>query len=78
MKNDQEHWHISKSVPVMFILAVFMQTVAIVWGAAKLDTRVYSIEEWIKTNSNTQVILAENRQAILALDRRVTSLEKRR
>lgn len=35
-------WHLSKSVPVTFILAILMQTVALVWFVASLDSEIES------------------------------------
>ena len=75
---EQEKWHVSKSIPIMFILAVFLQTSAIVWGASNLSTRVESIEDWIKTNANTQIIIMENRQILKDHDRRIEKLESHR
>ena len=36
----QEGWHLSKSVPVTFILAIIMQTVALVWYVSTLDAAI--------------------------------------
>ena len=36
----QESWHLSKSVPVTFILAIVMQTVALVWYVSTLDAAI--------------------------------------
>jgi septal ring factor EnvC (AmiA/AmiB activator) len=36
----QEGWHLSKSVPVTFILAIVMQTVALVWYVSTLDAAI--------------------------------------
>jgi len=33
-------WHLSKSVPITFILAIFCQTVALVWYVSSLDNSV--------------------------------------
>lgn len=38
MSNDS--WHLSKSVPVSFILAIVMQTIALVWYVSSLDNNV--------------------------------------
>ena len=38
--NMQESWHLSKSVPVTFILAIVMQTVALVWYVSTLDAAI--------------------------------------
>lgn len=39
MSTDSQ-WHLSKSVPVTFILAIFAQTVALIWFVATLRNDV--------------------------------------
>lgn len=39
---QQESWHLSKSVPITFIIAVVAQTVALVWYVSTLDAAVES------------------------------------
>lgn len=70
-------WHISKTVNVTVLLSVAVQTAAIIWGAAKLDSRVESIEKWIVVNANTQVSLVNNEAKDREQDRRIDSLENR-
>ena len=36
----QESWHLSKSVPATFILAIVIQTVGLVWYMSSLDANV--------------------------------------
>jgi|TARA_R110000851_G_scaffold221958_4_gene374780 hypothetical protein len=36
---DQQ-WHLSKAVPVSFVLAIFIQTVALIWFVASLSSDV--------------------------------------
>ena len=36
----QESWHLSKSVPITFIVAVIMQTISLVWYVSTLDASV--------------------------------------
>jgi len=47
MSEDRE-WHLSKSVPVTFILAIMLQTAALIWFVATLrndvDTNALQIE----------------------------------
>ena len=38
----QESWHLSKSVPATFILAIVIQTVGLVWYMSSLDATVTS------------------------------------
>ena len=36
----QESWHLSKSVPATFVLAIAVQTVGLVWYMSTLDATV--------------------------------------
>ena len=36
----QESWHLSKSVPATFVLAILIQTVGLVWYMSSLDANV--------------------------------------
>jgi len=40
MDNREDSWHLSKSVPISFILAILMQTIALVWYVSSLDSNV--------------------------------------
>jgi CII-binding regulator of phage lambda lysogenization HflD len=40
MDNRDDSWHLSKSVPISFILAILMQTIALVWYVSSLDSNV--------------------------------------
>jgi len=37
---SEEPWHLSKSVPISFILAIFLQTIALIWFVATLRNDV--------------------------------------
>jgi len=37
---SEEPWHLSKSVPISFILAIFLQTLALIWFVATLRNDV--------------------------------------
>lgn len=41
MTNETE-WHLSKSVPLTFIMAIVGQTIALVWFVASLDSDIES------------------------------------
>jgi hypothetical protein len=76
--NDEESWHLSKSVPVTFILAILLQTVALVWYVSSLDNaienntrdlmrqegRLDSLETIVQTQALTLVRMDENIKAI--------------
>jgi Tfp pilus assembly protein PilO len=42
MNKKEESWHLSKSVPITFILAILMQTIALVWYVSTLSSNVES------------------------------------
>jgi type VI protein secretion system component VasK len=74
----QESWHLSKSVPITFIVAVVMQTVALVWYVSTLDAsikqnarditkheaRVEALEKTVQSQAVTLGRIDENLKAI--------------
>ena len=74
--NDE--WHLSKSVPVSFILAILGQTVALVWFVASLnngldtntrelvrhETRIQNLEISVQNQAITMARMDENIKAI--------------
>lgn len=74
----QESWHLSKSVPVTFILAIVGQTVALVWYVSTLDaavennirdivrheTRIESLEKTVQQQAVTLARIDANLEAI--------------
>ena len=73
-----ESWHLSKSVPVTFILAIVGQTVALVWYVSTLDaavetnareivrneTRIESLEKTVQAQAVTLARIDANLEAI--------------
>ena len=73
-----ESWHLSKSVPVTFIVAIVMQTVALVWYVSTLDsaikqnskdilrneTRLQTVEKIVQGQAVTLGRMDENIKAI--------------
>jgi hypothetical protein len=71
-------WHLSKSVPISFILAIVAQTVALVWYVSSLDnniknnhrelirheTRIESLEKIVQSQAVTLGRMDENIKAI--------------
>ena len=71
-------WHLSKSVPVSFILAIVGQTVALVWFVASLnndletntrelvrhETRIQNLEISVQNQAITMGRMDENIKAI--------------
>ena len=71
-------WHLSKSVPITFILAIVGQTVALVWYVSSLDnniennqrelirheTRIEALEKVVQSQAVTLGRMDENIKAI--------------
>jgi len=76
--SDSDAWHLSKSVPVTFILAILFQTIALVWYVSSLDNaiqnntrdlmrqevRLEALESVVQTQALTLVRMDENIKAI--------------
>jgi len=73
-----ENWHLSKSVPVTLVIAIIMQTVALVWYVSTLDsaikqnskdilrneTRLQTVEKVVQGQAVTLGRMDENIKAI--------------
>jgi hypothetical protein len=83
--NDQ--WHLSKSVPISFILAIFAQTIALIWFVATLrndvdnnsaqiirhETRIEAVEQNLQSQAVMLARIDENLKAIRdAIERKNT------
>lgn len=76
--SDSDAWHLSKSLPVTFILAIILQTIALVWYVSSLDNavqnntrdlmrqevRLEALEDIVQTQALTMVRMDENIKAI--------------
>lgn len=84
---SDEPWHLSKSVPISFILAIIGQTVALIWFVAtlsndvannkneiiKLEVRTDNLESVVQNQAVTMARMDENIKAIrAAVERMVT------
>ena len=38
--NNEDQWHLSKTVPISFLLAILLQTISLVWFVAELDSNI--------------------------------------
>ena len=76
---SQDHqWHLSKSVPITFIFAIIVQTIALIWFVAtlrndvdsnqkeivRLDTRTSSLELVVQSQAITLGRIDENIKSI--------------
>jgi hypothetical protein len=73
-----ESWHLSKSVPITFILAILAQTIALIWFVAtlrndvdnnrneliRLEVRTDKLEEVVQTQAITLGRMDENIKSI--------------
>ena len=76
--SDSDAWHLSKSVPVTFILAILFQTIALVWYVSSLDNaiqnntrdlmrqevRLEALEDIVQSQALTMARMDENIKAI--------------
>ena len=74
----QDSWHLSKSIPLTFVLAIIGQTLALVWFVADLDndiqtntrelvrheTRLIALENIVQTQAVTMARIDENIKSI--------------
>lgn len=79
--NEQEPWHLSKSVPVTLIFAILCQTVALIWFVASLsndvaankmlnakqDAKIESLESVVQNQAITMARMDENIKSIREL-----------
>ena len=79
--NPDTQWHLSKSVPITFILAIAAQTVALIWFVATLrndvdansseiirqQTRIQVIEQTVQSQAVMLARIDENLKAIREL-----------
>ena len=76
---SQDHqWHLSKSVPITFIFAIIMQTIALIWFVAtlrndvdsnqkelvRLETRTSGLEQVVQSQAITLGRIDENIKSI--------------
>lgn len=76
--SNEEAWHLSKSIPLTLVFAIFCQTVALIWFVASLrndidaaqkelvrqDTRISTLEEIVQNQAVTMGRMDENIKAI--------------
>ena len=68
--DDNERWHLDKKVPLALVIMIAAQTIAAVWWAASLDTRVRTAELWITRNDKLESRLTRIETILERIDRR--------
>jgi type VI protein secretion system component VasK len=75
---SDEPWHLSRSVPITFLFAIMLQTVALIWFVAtlrndvdtnrteiiRLETRTGQLETVVQSQAITMARMDENIKAI--------------
>tara|TARA_R110000782_G_scaffold60372_1_gene124823 strand:- start:828 stop:1106 length:279 start_codon:yes stop_codon:yes gene_type:complete len=78
MSNDDNEWQLSKSVPITFVVGIFLQTIALVWYVSSLDnsiqnnekellrqdTRLSTVEQTVQAQALTLARIDENIKSI--------------
>jgi len=78
MSYEEQSWHLSKGVPITFILAIILQTVALIWFVATLrndvdnnsrmimrsEVRIESMENIVQDQAVMMARIDENLKAI--------------
>jgi hypothetical protein len=80
-------WHLSKSIPLTFVVAIFIQTVSLVWYVSSLDNtiknnekellrqdvRINSLEGVVQSQALTLARIDENIKSIRVMMERTSS-----
>lgn len=67
---SKEEWHLSKSVPLTFVFAIAMQTIALIWFVASLNGAVESNKvNIIRLEAKTQTLEEVVQQQAIATAR---------
>ena len=72
MGNNDEAWHLDKRVPLVFILAILLQTAGIVWWGSSISERVNSVE---REQLDQRAIVGVLRESLQQRGERIAALE---
>ncbi len=89
---NQTEWHLSKSVPLTFVVAIFIQTVSLVWYVSSMDNaiknnekellrqdvRVSTLEGVVQAQALTLARIDENIKSIRVMMERVAYKDEAR
>jgi hypothetical protein len=85
--DNTSEWHLSKSIPLTFVVAIFIQTVSLVWYVSSLDNtiknnekellrqdvRINSLEGVVQSQALTLARIDENIKSIRVMMERTSS-----
>ena len=60
-------WHLSKSVPISFILGIIAQTVALVWYVSSLDNNIENNQRELIRHETRMVVFSSSVKPIAGI-----------
>jgi hypothetical protein len=80
MNKEKEQWHLSKNIPLTFVLTILMQTVALVWFISALNTDVeYNSKQIIRNETRItglEKIVQEQAVTMGRIDENIKSIRQ--
>ena len=71
MASESEPWHLSKNVPITFILAIIVQSAGIVWFVSGLEANVNTNVRDIARHEIRMAEIEKTQQAMAVLNARI-------
>lgn len=75
--STENHWHLDKRVPIAIIVALAVQSAAIIWWAATMEARVNAIEAAMLAGADTSERLTRIEVILERVERRLDQQEER-
>ncbi len=75
--NMRALWEWDRKIPIGLVVAMILQTLAAIWWAAKLDSRVVMQEEWFQKNQQLAEKVFRLEERIISLHEELNDLEAR-
>jgi hypothetical protein len=73
---QRESWHFDKRVPIALIVALAIHAFAGIWYAAKFDSRLSSVEQFVAENRTTDRRLSVMESQLSTIARSVERVER--
>ena len=78
MDEQENSWHLSKSIPITFLFAILLQTVALIWFVATLrndvDTNKNSIKRLEEDSGRLESIVHSQAVTLGRIDENIKSI----
>ena len=72
-----EKWHLDRSVPVALIVALVSHSAIAIWFAAKLDSRLSAVEQFVAENKTTDRRLAVIETRLGSMDATLERIDRK-